>query len=100
MREYTEEEVREQFLDHVRMLIDYWDKVNTETTKDKLEGLAFSICSTIDGCAMDLPGFILAPLPHESDKQYHIDNDENYYPENKEANCDIAGSLHELLFKK
>jgi hypothetical protein len=48
---------------------------------------------------MSLPAFILAPLPGKEDKQYHIDNEENYYPENHNANikCDIAGGLHDNL---
>lgn len=100
-REYTENEVREQFLDHVRMMIDYWnnDSITTDT-KEKLSGLAHSILATIDGCNMDLPGFILAPCPCEGDKQYYIDKGENYYTENKNVNCDIAGGLHELLYTK
>lgn len=101
-KEYTEEEVRKQFLDHVRMLVEYWDSIDKETTKEKLSGLAFSILSAIDGSSVGLPAFVLAPLPHESDKQYRIDNNEDYYPENHESDvkCDIGGTLHELFYKK
>lgn len=99
--EYTTEEIRDQFLDHVRSLIEYWDKVDKQTTKEKLSGLAFSLLVTIDGDSA-LPGFILAPCPHENDKQYHIDNNEKYYPENHETNVrgDISGFLHESLYQK
>ena len=98
-KEFTTNEVQEQFMNHVRMLIEYWDKSDKETTKEKIEGFAFSLLATIDGCGVDLPPFILAPEPHEDDKQYHINNGNNYYAENNNANCDIAGNLHELLYK-
>jgi len=103
-KEYTKEEVREQFLDHIRMMVDYWDSIPKETTKEKLSGLAFSILTALDGCSADLPSFIVAPLSSPEDKQYHIDEDENYYPENHEIEgkikCDIAGGLHEFFYKK
>ena len=97
-REYTTDEIREKFMDHVRELINYWDNVDRETSKEKIEGFAHSLLATIDGSSMDLPGFVLAPSSHHTDKQYHIDNDDNYYPEN-ESDSDIAGSLHERLYK-
>ena len=102
-REYTTEEIREQFLDHIRVMVNYWDGIPKETTKEKLSGLAFSILVALDGCAGDLPGFILAPLPHPDDKQFNIDEEENYYPENHEIEDkikgDISGGLHELFYK-
>jgi hypothetical protein len=100
-REKSEYEVREEFLNHVRRLVEYWNGIEKDTTKEKLEGLAFSILTTLDGESATLPSFIVAPLPHEDDKEYHIDNDEDYYPENHNANvkCDISGCLHEMFFK-
>lgn len=99
-KEKSEDEVREEFLNHIRGLVEYWDGVEKDTTKEKLEGLAFSILSTLDGNT-SLPSFIVAPLPHEDDKEYSIDNDEDYYPENNNSNikCDISGCLHEIFFK-
>ena len=82
-REYTKEEVKEQFLNHVRMLIEYWDKESAkETQTERLEGLAFSILSAIDGESASLPQFVLAPLV--------------YYPENP-IECNISGDLHDSL---
>lgn len=101
-REYTEDEVKEQFLDHIRMLVNYWDnETSKQTQTERLKGLAHSILSTIDGCSDSLPAFILAPLPREEDKQDAIDNDENYYPQNQELDvkCDIAGGLRNIFFK-
>ena len=96
-RAYTEKEVREHFLNHVRNMIRYWHgETQATTTLDKMEGLAFSILSCIDGCSMALPGFKMTPNPDKSDKQYSIDNGENWYP----TNIDIAGSLHDQLLNK
>lgn len=59
-REKTPEEVRDEFLRHVWFLIDYWDRVEIGTkSKTRLEGLAHSILSTIDGMSTALPGFDL-----------------------------------------
>ena len=101
-KEKTVDEVRNEFLLHIKTLINYWEKEPTQNTvKDRLSGLAFSILVAIDGCAMGLPSFILAPLPHEDDKQFNIDEENNFYPENHNSNvnCDISGCLHELFYK-
>lgn len=99
-KEKTTEEVRLEFLDHIHTLIDYWNGQDGNT-KDKLEGLAFSIMVTLDGESA-LPPFIVAPIFDEADKQYCIANNEDYYPVNDESKIkgNIAGSLHELLFKE
>lgn len=102
-REYTEEEIKEHFLNHVRMLVNYWDKdVPVQSQSERLSGLAFSILSAIDGYSGALPAFILAPSPHKDDKKFSIDCAENYYPQNHKSNikCDIAGSLHGSFFNK
>jgi len=99
-KEKTVEEVRTEFLEHIRELVNYWDRIEKDTTKEKLEGLAFSILVTLDGCS-SLPSFIVAPLTDKDNKQFNIEEDEDYYPENHEANikCDISGELHELFYK-
>ena len=96
-REYTPEEVRTKFIKHIKGLIKYWDSLPDKSCKEKMEGLAFSILSTIDGSSIDLPGFILAPYPAKEDKDYHKKNGENYFAYNNpnKIKCDIAGSLHE-----
>ena len=97
-KEFTKQEVREKFLKHIGGLVKYWENQST-TSKDKLEGLSFSILAAIDGSAMALPSFILAPCPHPDDKKFHIDEESNYYAENHNSDikCDIAGGLHELV---
>jgi len=96
-KEYTNDEVRAKFLNHVNHLVKYWANLENQTEFDKVEGVAFSILAAIDGCSMDLPGFILAPCPHKDDKQFHIDNGEDYFPRNRNSKYDIAGGLHEQL---
>jgi hypothetical protein len=104
-REKTTEEVRTEFLQHIRGAVNYWANLKGEhTIEDRCEGVAFSILVAIDGCSSGLPAFILAPIPHESDKQFSIDNNENYFPENHESNvkCDIGtlGELHHKFLDK
>ena len=38
-REYTEEEMQREFVEHIHALIDYWENEDrAPTTKEKLEG--------------------------------------------------------------
>lgn len=101
-REYTEEEIREQFLENIRAYVRYWDKLPDKSTKERLEGLAFSILAVIDGSTAELPAFVLAPFPHEEDKEFRRNRGENWYPENHQASvkADIARGLHELFRNK
>jgi len=99
-REKTTDEVREEFLSHIRYLIDYWNRIPQDSTKERLEGLVFSILVALDG-GSSLPGFIVAPIPHETDRECHIENGKDYYPENygieNQIKGNIAGGLHKLL---
>jgi hypothetical protein len=99
-KEYTQEEVEKKFIRKIHQLVEYWaNGTSTTDAKEKLEGLAFSILATIDGSDVDLPAFILAPLPAEEDKEYCIKNGDNYFPQNHtaEISCDISGGLHEMF---
>jgi len=96
-RAYTKEEVREQFLDHIRTLVNYWDKEGGRDSKDKLEGLAFSFLTLLDGCAC-LPAFDISPSPHPEDREYYQENGENWYEDNMVINDDTM--MHEIFCKK
>ena len=100
-KEYTTEEVREKFLRKVNGIVKFWHEVKDRTELEKLDGVAFSIMSTLDGCAIDLPMFIVAPAPHETDKEFHQEDGSDWYPESHEVeneiNGNISGCLHELL---
>lgn len=93
-RAYTHDEIQDLFLKHVESCTDYWDRQEPNKRK-AMEGLAFSIMTMIDGCAMGIPGFSVMPCPYSDDKAYHKDRGENWFPKN----VDIGGSLHELIFK-
>jgi hypothetical protein len=96
-RAYTTEEVRERFLRYIWETVEYWEEYGTDT-REKLEGLAFSILATLDGSTLAFPPFIVAPFPHPDDKQCHRDAGERWFPETRAVPTDIAGSLHELFF--
>ena len=102
-REWTQEEIQHKFLHHLWAAVKYWEEQTEYDSKRKLEGLMHTFLATLDGCTADLPGFDLVARPHPSDKQYCIDNDENYYPENKvpEDTVTVHGndSLHEIMYK-
>jgi len=105
-REYTTDEIQENFLDTVRTIVEYWstEAIMDDTVETRVNGCAFSIMALLDGCNIGVPGFIVAPIPHQEDRRYRCDNGENWYPENHEIehmiNGDIAGNLHELLAKR
>jgi hypothetical protein len=81
-REHTPEEIRTAFLGHISMLVDYWtDQVGPKSDREKLDGLAFSILSMLDGCACSLPAFEVLPAPHPDDKSFHRNEGENWWPD-------------------
>lgn len=101
-REYTTDEVRKIFTDHVNTMISAWAGAdaaqNTTGLGDvpwRLEGLAHSIFAALDGCSLACPGFIVAPFPDESDAEDHRKHGENWFPYNDASgvSADIAGSL-------
>lgn len=94
-REKTTEEVREAFLAHIRNLCFNWSR-QEGSKRQILEGLAFSILVTLDGCG-PLPGWFLAVKPHPDDKEFHIEEGDDYYPEELK---NIAGNLHERFYPK
>jgi hypothetical protein len=94
-REYTEDEVRKNYLELVWEYINYWDSLPEKTCRERLEGLAFGMLVILDGESTEMPGFSVFPSPHQDDKEYHIKLGENWYPDS----CDIAGCLHELFYE-
>jgi len=92
-RVYTPDEVRDELLEHICIMVDYWDKVSPDK-RDAMEGLAFSILSTLDGCG-PLPAFLVTPMAHPDDKAYHQEQGENWYPEDQPD----LGMLHEFFHK-
>ena len=98
-RVYTEDEVREMVLAHIRGLVAYWGSEDGstvsehETRRARLKGLAFSILGMLDG-GSELPGFRVIPNPAPDDQAFNQSQGRHWFP----ADIDIAGSLHESLF--
>lgn len=87
--DFTEDEMRELFLEKLWQLIDYWSNIGDGSVKDKrdlLSGLTHSIlASCLDGNG-DLPPMAIYP---------YIDGWEEW---KEQFEVDIGGSLHELLY--
>lgn len=96
-KELTAEQVREEVLGHLRHLAFYWASLPDQTPKERCEGMAFSMLTMIDGCS-SLPSFDLVVRPHPDDKQFLIDEGEDYYVDGQVINGDVH--LHDLFFKK
>lgn len=97
---HTVEEARHILLKRLAGCVDYWERESrAESTREKMEGLLFSMLVVLDGGVADIPGYALIPLPHPTDQSYHEKRDENYYPmtELPENAFDIGGSLHEKI---
>lgn len=78
-RAYTPEEVRHKILTHLHALSEYWSRQPGKNRKEMCDGLVFSVLTMLDGATLQLPSFDLIPSPHPDDKQYHIDNGENWF---------------------
>lgn len=106
-REWTHEEVKEQFLNHTWGLIRYWRNVENpmgggeDEVTSRLEGFAHSFLVLLDGGSSEMPAFIVAPCPHPTDREYMQEVRRNWYPENypERVTCDISGDLHHDLFR-
>jgi hypothetical protein len=92
-REWTVDEVRDKFLHQLRTYVQYWFTLPGRSLKDRFGGLAFSTLVLLDG-GTDLPGFVVTPAPHPTDKDYNISRGANWFPESN-LEADIAGALHE-----
>jgi hypothetical protein len=95
-REITTEECRVQFVNHMIGLIKHFDDGRILSIRD-METMVHSFLVTLDGGAMGLPAFQVIPYPHESDKDYCIEQGENYFPQSQPMSTDISGGLHDLF---
>lgn len=96
LRAYTEEEVRQQVIDHIWALVDHWMQERRVTNdEERLSGLAHSILVMLDGCG-SLPAFEVRPNPHHEDQATYRASGMRWYPDD----VDIAGSLHEQFFER
>lgn len=97
-RAITKEEARETFLEQIKTIVDYWSELEQpKSVKDRCDGVAFSILAMIDGCSVGIPALDISISPHPDDKQYHIDNGENWYEDGMVINDDCL--LHEIMHR-
>ena len=103
-KEYTVDEVREEFLHAVRDIAICWTDETDHGCPEgedpvtwRVWGALFSMLALLDGVQGMMPAFILAPNPYPEDKQYCIDNAKNYFPGNinSKVKCNISGILHD-----
>lgn len=90
-RELTNAEVRENFLREVRDISQYWtgrvidrepplDNATRKIVLERVNGALYSLLSSLDGNSGAVPGFRVIPRTSPSDRQYDIDQEEDYYP--------------------
>ena len=78
-RELTKEEMVNELLGHVQSCVDYWEGLEGKSSKEKLEGLAFSLLVMIDGGAQVGP-FNLTPVISDDDIEYLKAHNTNWPP--------------------
>jgi hypothetical protein len=95
---YTKEEMRQMFLDLCRDTARFWSKVENRTPQEMCDGVVFSMLNIIDGTSSGFPAAISLQMePHPDDKQYNIDNGEQWVENGQIINDDIM--LHDLYYK-
>ena len=99
-RAFTKEELRKDFLDHLRTLARYWAASDHPMTKEELcSSVIFSVLCAIDGVACAVPYSLdLVCRPHPDDKQSCIDDGENWVEDGMVINDD--GYLHDEWYGK
>ncbi len=103
-RAFTSDEVRDQFLDHMRLLVHDCASHPRATLKESLEGLMFSVLVMLDGESGGMPPYHVIPCASHIAKQNAIVDGENYYRpfELPEGTVDVHDGqmLHELFYKR
>jgi hypothetical protein len=95
---YTKEEMRQMFLDQCRATAFFWSRVEDRTPREMCDGVVFSMLNIIDGTSGGFPAAISLQMePHPDDKQYNIDNGEQWVEDGQIINDDVM--LHDLYYK-
>lgn len=116
-RAMTPEEMRDVMLQQLVSYVRYWGEIPAEFhregfnlppippgmestvrayMKHATEGLLHSILVVFDGGSMSCPALDIIPAPHESDKQYHINEGEDWWDQVVINDC----QLHDLYNAK
>lgn len=94
-RAYTPEELRGQVLDHIRLMVQYWADLPGLDNVARCDGVAFSILTMLDGSS-ELPVFDLVARSSDEDKQYHVEQGQNWVADGTTINEDCM--LHESYY--
>lgn len=91
----TKDEMLSDFISAVNCVADYWSRVENISNKDRCHGVKHSILTIIDGMSGSFPCAIdLVLRPHPDDKQYYIDDGEDFIEDGMVINNDVY--LHEV----
>ena len=94
-RAKTELEVRKQFIQLIHAYAKYWGSIDAKTPTERCEGMAFVLLNIFDGTTAELPAMNISLAPHESDKEYCIEEGQNWYEPNMVINNCM---LHEEFY--
>lgn len=92
-RAKTEREVRQEFLNRIHALSNYWATLPSKTPQERCDGLVFSILNMFDGTAAGFPAMDIHLAPHPEDKEFNRGNGNNWYEPEMIINYCL---LHEL----
>jgi len=83
-RQYTSDEIRDQFLESIWMAVDEWAKTtHAHDERDRCSGLAHSILTIIDGLDGGFrSGFHLVPTGHYTNPSHWRGQGKNWWPVN------------------
>jgi hypothetical protein len=74
-------------------MAEYWASLTYKTPEERCKGLVFSILVVLDGGNAGFPALDISLSPHPDDKQFHIDQGDNWFESGMIINdC----QLHEL----
>lgn len=95
-KEITLKEARKKFLEALEADAEYWMSLAREgkSMKEIVRGVIFSILVIFDGEHGHLPSMDVVVRPHPSDKEYHIDEDTDYYKDGMVLNDVVEDYLH------
>lgn len=93
----SKEEAREKFIKQARSIAKYWaNESRAEIELDRCMGVVHSMLCMIDGVGMVMPAMDLVVRPHEDDKAFHIENNEDWFEDGTVINDDVL--LHEIMY--
>lgn len=93
---YSQEEACKLVVEHLRTMAAYWAEIPNLSTKERVEGMAFSCLTMIDGSS-PLPGFALTPIVDDVDVTCCQESGEPYFDPSRPIN--LPYSLHDMFYE-